>query len=267
MKILAFKKSYILALMVILFAGCANTTAPITGRKQMITVSPQQEMALGYQSAQKILSQVRLSKNQAHNNMVNEVGQRLAAVTGQNGYRWQFFVVDEPQTANAFALPGGKVFIYNGILKYMANKDELAIVMAHEIGHALARHGAERMSSTQMANLGGAILQGVMASQGVSSGNANSALQAYGMASKLGVILPYSRTQEYEADKIGMVLAAKAGYNPNAAISFWQKFNSANGGARGPEYMSTHPNPANRIAEIRALVPQVMPYYNQAKKR
>ncbi len=253
-------------ILAIFLGACANTKAPITGREQYIGITPQQEIALGLQAEKQILSKVKLSTNKKYNAAVTEVGRRIASVTGISGYQWEFFVVDAPNTANAFCLPGGKVFVYSGILKYTSNKNELAAVMGHEIGHALARHGAERLSQSQLANFGGQILKVVMATQGVSSGSSNAVLQAYGMASQYGVILPYSRTQEYEADKIGLVLMAKAGYDPSATVVFWNKFIKSNNGRKVPEYASTHPDPTNRIAQIQAIIPEVMPLYKQSRR-
>lgn len=251
----------------LVFSGC-TAKAPVTGRNQLILMDHKQEMALGYQSAKQVLAQSKLSKNPKYNAMLNRVGKRVATASGQSNYKWEFFVIDDAKTANAFVLPGGKVFVYTGILKYMSNEDELAAVVAHEVGHALARHGAERMSSGQLVNMGGQLLQVGLGAKGVSAANTNAALQAFGMASQLGVILPYSRTQEYEADHIGLVLAAKAGYNPAAALTFWQKFiQQDKGKQRSPEYFSTHPDPTNRIARIKELLPEVMPLYNQAKRK
>ncbi|MBN2767913.1 MAG: M48 family metallopeptidase [Campylobacterales bacterium] len=245
------------------FAGC-NTKAPITGRSQMIMISPQQELALGMQSAKEVLKKSKLSKNRNYINRVNRVGKKIAAASGQN-YKWKFYVIDDAKTANAFVLPGGQVFFYTGILKYMSNDDEIAAVMAHEVGHALARHAAERISTQQLASLGGQILQIGLGANGVSTGD-TAIMQAFGIASQLGVILPYSRTQEYEADHIGLVLAARAGYNPNGALTFWSKF-MKNNSSRSPEYFSTHPNPQNRIARLKSLMPEVMPIYEKNRRR
>jgi len=242
-----------------LFIGC--TKAPITGRNQLIMVSPQEEMQLGYQSAKEILSKQPISRDPRLNAMVKRVGQRIAKVTGQNNYKWEFFVIKNDKEANAFCLPGGKVFVYTGLFKYISNDAELAAVMGHEIGHALARHGAERMSQGMLAQMGGEVLQSVMAGQG-NPQNTAMVMQAFGIGTQLGVILPHSRTQEYEADHIGLVLMAKAGYNPNSALTFWNKF--AKSGKTPPEYLSTHPAPANRISTIKKLIPKVMPLYLKA---
>ncbi len=253
------KKIILSVILALLFIGCIK--APITGRSQLIMVDQAQEIQLGLQSEKEILSKQRVSRDPQKNAMVRRVGRRIANVTGQKNYKWEFFVIDNNKEANAFCLPGGKVFVYTGLFKYIANDAELAAVMGHEIGHALARHGAERMSRGILAQTGGEVLQTVMAGRG-NPQNTAMVMEAFGIGTQLGVTLPHSRTQEYEADHIGLVLMAKAGYNPNAALSFWNKF--ARSGQTPPEYLSTHPAPANRIATIRKLIPKVMPLYRRA---
>ena len=261
-----FKQIIAGAILALLFIGCSK--APITGRSQLIMVSPQQEMALGYESAKQVLQSEKVSNDPQKNAMVKRIGERIAQVataqypTARN-FAWEFFVIDNDEEANAFCLPGGKVFVYTGIFQYAANDDELAAVMGHEIGHALARHGAERMSSGQLQQMGGQILGAVMQGRG-NPQNTAAVMQAFGIGTQLGIMLPHSRTQEYEADHIGLVLAAKAGYNPQAALSFWEKF--GNSGQTPPEYLSTHPAPTNRISQIRALLPKTMPMYEAAKR-
>ena len=251
------------AILALLFIGC--TKAPITGRSQFIMVSPQQELALGFESAKQVLQTQKVSTDPVKNAQVKRIGQRIAQVTESRykvNYQWEFFVIDNEEEANAFCLPGGKVFVYTGLFKYAANDDELAAVMGHEIAHALARHGAERMSAGQAQQMGGQILGAVMQSRG-NQANTVLAMQAFGIGTQLGIMLPHSRTQEYEADHIGLELAARAGYNPRSALSFWEKFGAS--GKTPPEYMSTHPAPANRIAELRALLPTTIPMYEAAK--
>ncbi|MBU1667634.1 M48 family metallopeptidase [bacterium] len=256
-----FKQIILGAILALLFIGCSK--APITGRNQLIMIDPQQEMALGYQSAKQVLASEKISTDPQKNAMVNRIGQRIATVTGQSNYAWEFFVIDNDQEANAFCLPGGKVFVYTGLFKYTANDDELAGVMGHEIGHALARHGAERISAGQLQEMGGQVLGAVMQGRGDPQ-NTATVMQAFGIGTQLGIMLPHSRTQEYEADHIGLVLTAKAGYNPQASLTFWEKFSKD--GQTPPEYLSTHPAPTNRISTIKALLPKVMPIY-EANKR
>ena len=255
-----FKQITLVAILALLFIGCSK--APITGRSQLIMISPQQEMQLGYQSAKEVLAKEKISTDLQKNTMVKRIGKRIASVANKSNFDWEFFVIKNDEEANAFCLPGGKVFVYTGLFKYTANDDEMAAVMGHEIGHALARHGAERMSRGQLAQMGGQVLGSVMQGRG-NPQNTQAVMQAFGIGTQLGVMLPHSRTQEYEADHIGLVLAAKAGYNPQAALRFWEKF--AKDGRTPPEYLSTHPAPTNRISEIRALLPKVMPIYQAAK--
>ncbi len=256
------KKVIFGVILALLFISC--TKAPITGRSQFIMVDQAQEMQLGLQSEKKILQTQKISKDPVKNAMVRRVGMRIANITGQRNYKWEFFVINNNKEANAFCLPGGKVFVYTGLFKYIANDAELAAVMGHEIGHALARHGAERMSSGILAQTGGQVLQSVMVGQGNPQTTAM-VMGAFGIGTQLGVMLPHSRTQEYEADHIGLVLMAKAGYNPQSALTFWNKF--AKSGQTPPEYLSSHPAPANRIATIRKLIPQVMPIYRKSARR
>ncbi|SFV51464.1 Zn-dependent protease with chaperone function [hydrothermal vent metagenome] len=246
------KKLSLGVILALLFIGC--TKAPITGRSQFIMINPQEEMRLGYASAKQILAKERVSTDARKNAMVKRVGQRIAKVTDREyktNFKWEFFVIENEKEANAFCLPGGKVFVYTGIFKYIANDDELAAVMGHEIGHALARHGAERMSRGQLAQVGGQVLQAVMVGRG-NPQNTAMVMQAFGVGTQLGVMLPHSREQELEADEIGIVLASKAGYRANAALSFWNKF--AKSGQTPPEYLSTHPAPKNRIVRIREII-------------
>jgi len=259
MKII-YKMIILSVISTLLFISC--TKVPVTGRKQFIMVNQAEEMQLGLQSAKEILATQKLSKNPTQNNMVQRVGKKIAKITGKNDYEWEFFVIDNKE-ANAFCLPGGKVFVYSGIFKYIANDAELASILGHEIGHALARHGAERMSRGILAQAGGQVLRSVMVGKGDPQTTAL-VMEAFGIGTELGVMLPHSRTQEYEADHIGLVLMAKAGYNPNSALKFWNKFSKS--GETSPEYLSSHPAPKNRIATIKKLIPQVMPLYLKSKE-
>ena len=246
-------------ILALLFIGC--TKAPITGRNQFILVNEAEEMQLGLQSEKEILKTQKISDNPEQNAMVERVGRRIANVTGKRNFKWEFFVIDNNKEANAFCLPGGKVFVYSGLFKYIADDAELSAVLGHEIGHAIARHGAERMSRGILAQAGGQVLQSVMAGRG-NPQNTAMVMGAFGIGTKLGVMLPHSRKQEYEADHIGLVLMAKAGYNPRSALTFWKKF--ADSRQTPPEYLSTHPAPAHRIATLRKLIPKVMPLYQRS---
>jgi len=240
---------FLLCAAVLLFVGCAK--APLTGRTQFIMVSPQQEMQLGLSASHKILQSSKISTDRRLNEKVRRIGQRIAGVTGQEHYQWEFHVIDE-DTLNAFCLPGGKVFFYTGILKIMENDDQIAAVMGHEIAHALARHGAERMSMQQASNFGAQVL--AMALKIPPKYQALYA-QAYGLTSQVGLMLPFSRQHEYEADQIGVYLMYKAGYNMHEAVTFWKRMKRASAGSRRPpEFLSTHPSSDARIHAIEAFI-------------
>lgn len=240
-----------------LLALTACETAPITGRKQLILLPENQAQEMGLTAYQKILKQNKLSTDEALVRRVRRVGKRIAAASGRTDLNWAFNVIKD-STPNAFALPGGKVGVNTGLLKVAKNDDQLAAVMAHEIGHAIAHHGAERISQ-QMA------LQAGLSGLGLAGDSASQYAQLAATAATLGIILPFSRTQEAEADHIGVILMAKAGYDPRAAVTLWENFKKY-GGPRQPEFLSTHPAPASRIANLQALMPQAMAIYRQAPK-
>ena len=236
-----------------LLGGCQE--APITGRNQLILMPESQATQAGLQAYQQIKQQEPVSHDSQLNQEVQEVGRRIAAVSGQPDWDWQFtlFQNDEP---NAFALPGGKVGVYTGLFKVVQNRAQLAAVLGHEIGHAIAHHGAERMSQDMLAQLGAAAV-------GIGTGSAEYA-QLAAQAATLGITLPYSRTQESEADHIGLILMAKAGYDPREAIDLWENFQKL-GGQRPPEWLSTHPSEGTRIDRLKELMPEAMQVYEANK--
>ena len=236
------------AMAAVLYA-CA--TAPITGRQQFIMLPDSEMNAMGLDAAKEITTKEPVERGTQHAAMVERVGRRIAAVSDAPGYQWSFNLIAK-DIPNAFCLPGGKVFVYEGLFKYARTEEQLAAVMSHEVAHALARHGAERMSMSMAA-------QGVGAVAGSALGNPNFA-QAFGVAANYGVILPYSRTQESEADRIGLILMAKAGYPPEAAVTLWQNMMQVPGG-KTPEFMSTHPATETRIRDIKAHLPEARSYY------
>jgi len=245
------KKLFAVLMAAWLLAGCAK--APLTGRSQLILISTQQETALGLSASEKLKKSEKFSTDRAEVARIRRIGERIAAVSGRDDFQWEFNVI-EGDTINAFCLPGGKVFFYTGILKLMANDDQIATVMGHEIAHALARHGAERMSMQMVSNAGAEILASALdipaQYQGLYS-------QAYGIGTQLGVLLPYSRKHESEADQIGVYLMWKAGYDPNQAVRFWEKMAAQSGGKKPPEFMSTHPSDQSRIRAINAFIKQL----------
>jgi metalloendopeptidase OMA1, mitochondrial len=222
-------------------------------------IEPSQELALGQRASAEVMSQTRPSKNPAYVGRVEQVGRRIAAAANRQDFAWEFHVIDDSKTVNAFCLPGGKVFVYTGMFQYAESDGELATVLAHEVAHAVARHGAERMSTSLLAQTGQTLAASALNIQSPLALNAFNV--AYGVAAGVGVILPYSRTQEYEADHIGLILMAKAGYDPNSAIVFWQKMKSSHSGPSTPAFLSTHPTDDARIEQIRIFIPEAMTYY------
>src|SRR6266404_9986743 len=200
-----------------LLAGCA--AAPYTHRSQLILISPEDENKLGARAFQQVLGKSHLDGRAQVNGPVEAVGQRLARVAERPEYKWRFVAIDDPKQQNAFCLPGGKVAVYSGIFPLAESTNGLAVVLGHEIAHALARHGAERMSQGLLAQAGGSLL-GAWLGGGPGP---NTILAAYGLGAQLVVLLPFSRTQESEADHIGLLLMSRAGYDPRGAVAFWQR--------------------------------------------
>ena len=244
------------AAITLIAAGCE--TAPITGRQQFILVPESQDAQLGLQAYQQILAQSTLTDNAELQRRVQEVGNRIAAVSGRNDFDWEFNVIED-ESPNAFALPGGKVGVNTGLFQVAKNDDQLAAVMAHEVGHAIARHGSERIT-TQM------VLQAGLGAISAGTENGNQYAQLAAQAATLGLVLPFTRNQEAEADEIGVILMAQAGFDPRQAVELWRNFD-AFGGSRPPEFLSTHPSPNTRIQRIESLLPQAMPLYERARGR
>jgi predicted Zn-dependent protease len=243
-------------------SGCAH--APYTGRNQLMLVGAQQELSLGAQAAKEVLDKEKPCANPVYKSAVKEVGERIARAANQPDYDWEFYCVDKPDTVNAFCLPGGKIFVYSGLFKVARNRTELAVVVGHEAAHAIARHAAERMSVSLLTQLGE---RAALSAVGSASPAAIRAFQmAVGLGANLGVILPFSREQEYEADHVGLILTAKAGYDPRAAIAFWSRMaeESAKKGTKPPEYVSTHPSDEKRIQALRELMPEALRHYRRS---
>jgi len=213
-------------------------------------VSQDEEIELGAQAWRETLAGAKVVASGAAAERVRRVGGAIAAVTGKN-YQWEFTLVDDPQTVNAFCLPGGKVAVYSGILSLMRNDDELAVVIGHEIAHATCRHGGERISQNVLVNMGLQVADLLVANRSEQvRALTNGAL---GMGASLGVLLPYSREHEYEADEHGLRYMHKAGYDPHAAEAFWGTMLKLSEGKEPPEFTSTHPATANRIERMRSL--------------
>jgi predicted Zn-dependent protease len=250
-----------LLLLVLSLALAACTAVPYTRRSQLILISPDEEAKLGAQAYREVLSKARVVRRDDVIEPVREVGQRIARVSDRNDFRWEFSVIDDPKQQNAFALPGGKVAVYTGLFPVARDTNGLAVVLGHEIAHVLARHGAERMSQGLVAQAGGTLL-GAMFGGGPS---AQAIMAAYGLGAQLGVLLPYSRTQESEADHIGLLLMARAGYDPSAALAFWERMEKT-GGNGTPEFVSTHPSHGTRQQQIQAWLPEALRYYEASAR-
>ncbi len=251
----------LLLLATAMLTGCHTT--PVSGRKQMVFVPEQHEISLGLQAYEEILAEEQISKNQHYIEMVNRVGQRIAAEAGRDDFDWEFRVIASPEK-NAFALPGGKVAIYEGIMPVCENEAGLAVVMSHEIAHAIARHGGERMTQQGMVNGLGKVVD--MASQNREEKERERIRAIYGAASQYGYVLPYSRKHESEADQIGLILMSRAGYDPQEAPRFWKRFSHV-GGEKPPEFMSTHPSDERRAADLEAMLPEALAEYSDASEQ
>lgn len=268
-------KRVTLSLLAALLALSGCYTNPVTGRKSLVLLSPGEEVSLGAQSFQAIREKEPISNDSAAIARVNRVGQRIARAVGNElpDAKWEF-VVFESKDANAFALPGGKVGVYTGLLKLAESDDELAIVIGHEIGHVTARHGAERMSEAMVIAGVGALGSAALETKSATPQSRQIFELAYGGITTLGRVLPHSRNNESESDRMGAIYAARAGYDPRASISFWQKMltekqRAAGGKAAGglSALLSTHPADEKRIADLKALMPQVLPIYEQNRGR
>jgi len=257
-----------LMLMVALLVGCA--TVPLTGRKQLNLVSDTEMIAMSFSQYDQFLNENKLSSNKQQTEMVKRCGKRIAAAVEQymrdngysdhiKGFQWEFNLIED-QTPNAWCMPGGKVVFYTGILPYTKTEEGLAVVMGHEIAHAVAKHGNERMSHQMGVQMGGTALS-VAIDQKPEETKALY-MAAFGVGSQVGFMLPYSRTHESEADKMGLIFMAMAGYNPQAAVPFWERM-AAGGGQKPPEFLSTHPAEATRISNLKAYMPEALKFYKK----
>lgn len=260
-------KTLLLLLFTILLVVSCSTVA-VTGRKQLLLVSDSEVMSLSSQSFKQYMASAKPSTNQTNTAMVVRVGQRIANAVETylkaNGmaseiqnYAWEFHLVQSKEV-NAFCMPGGKIVVYEGLLPYTQTEDALAIVLGHEVAHAVAKHSAERMSHQLIANYGAQALGLIMS--GKSAASQQIAQQVYGLGANYGVMLPYSRSNESEADHMGLIFAAMAGYNPQVAPAFWQRMASM--GSATPEFFSDHPSDQRRINQIQKELPEAMKYYN-----
>ncbi|MGB7919588.1 MAG: M48 family metallopeptidase [Desulfobacterales bacterium] len=268
----SLRRMFWLVLLAAVVWGCAEV--PITGRQSLHLVPESELLTLSLQQYNDVLQKSKLSTDDQKVAMVRRVGNRVAkaaesflAESGHQdlikNFQWQFNLIEDDQTVNAWVMPGGKAAVYTGILPFTKDETGLAVVLGHEVGHALANHGNERMSQGLLANMGGMALSVALSSQPQMTQEL--AMAAFGAGASIGVLLPYSRLQESEADHIGLILMARAGYDPREAVPFWQRMN-ASPGSRPPELLSTHPAPETRITKIKALIPEAMAYYRPSAK-
>jgi predicted Zn-dependent protease len=255
-------------------AGCflfvACSTVPVTGRQQLSLVSSAEMNSMGNQQYKDFLTSNNVvSGGDNRTAMVRKVGRNIQAAVEQyfrqnnlalSGYIWEFNLIDNKE-ANAWCMPGGKVAVYTGILPLTSNEVGLAVVMGHEIAHAVAEHGDERMSQGLLAQLGGAALAQALSEK--PQATQQLWMTVFGVGVQYGALLPFSRVQESEADHLGLIFMAMAGYDPNEALSFWQRMAQQNQGQAPPEFMSTHPSDASRIASIRKELPEALRYYKR----
>ena len=245
-----------------LLTGCSSV--PLTGRKQVLLVSDSEVLSSSLTQYNEYIKTAKKSTNKSQTAMVTRVGKKIAAATEtylkNNGmadevknFAWEFNLVQDKQV-NAFCMPGGKIVVYEGLMKIVSSEDELAVVVGHEVAHAVAKHSNERMSQQLMAQYGAAIVGAAV--QNRSASVQNVANTVYGLGAQYGVMLPFSRKHETEADYMGLVFMTMAGYNPDTTVSFWKKM-SASGSGQTPEFMSTHPSDARRIADIEAALPSI----------
>lgn len=241
-------------LLVFLLSACH--TVPQTGRSALHLVPGERLTAMASAQFAQLKQETPISNDRRYNAMVRRVGERIAYVAGPDmaNAQWEFVVFEGDDQINAFAMPGGKVAVYTGMFKIIDSEDELAIVLGHEIAHVTAGHGNERVSQ-QLLAAGGAL--GLhFGTRDMSSSDRQLLMAAYGAGATLGIILPYSRHHESEADEIGLIYAAKAGYDPRAALTFWQKMAAESQGGP-PEFLSTHPSSETRIRRLNQLIPRV----------
>lgn len=268
------KVSYFLsALAALTVVSCGTTsTVPVTGRKQHILVSDEEVLSLSNQEYTNYMKTAKVSANAANTAMVKRVGQRLANAVEQylkannqsaelKNYNWEFNLVQD-NSANAFCMPGGKIVVYEGLLPITQNESALAIVLGHEIAHAVAKHSAEQLSTQKKQQYGSQILGAVLTGAGVSSNTSTIAQGVFGLGSKFSS-LHYSRQNESEADHMGLVFAAMAGYDPSVAVSFWQRM-AASSQSNTPAFLSDHPSDAKRITDIQKWLPEAEKYYKPA---
>ena len=262
-------KAAALCCLLLLQTSCSRVA--ITGRKQLNIVPDSMMNSMALQSYNEFVGSHKLSGDSQQTAMVKNVGTRIQNAVVKyyaehnlssqiRNYHWEFNLVEDPNI-NAWCMPGGKVVVYTGLMTVAQNEAGLAVVMGHEIAHAIAKHGSERMSQGLLVQMGGIALDEALANKPEQTKSIF--MQSYGLGSQIGVLLPYSRLHESEADRMGLIFMAMAGYNPNEAVSFWERMTASKQGQKPPELLSTHPADSKRISNIKNLIPEAMQYYKQ----
>ncbi len=265
------KKIVLIAFAISLLMSCQ--TVPVTGRQQVHLIPDSQINAMSFDAYDDFLSKHKVIVNTDEARQVSRVGKNIKEAVGRyfrekglsyrlEGYDWEFNLIDE-ETVNAWCMPGGKVVVYKGILSVADGDEGLAVVLGHEIAHAVANHGNERMSQGLLVQMGGAALSVALSQKPQETQELFMA--AFGLGAQVGVLLPYSRLHESEADHLGLIFMAMAGYDPRVAVEFWQRMSLSNQGESPPELISTHPADSTRINNIKKLLPEAMKYYKKAQ--
>ena len=262
------RKHIIFISFVLFMSACSSVL--ITGRKQLLLVSNSEVLSMSAVSYKQFVDSVPMSTDNKNVTLVKAVGENISASVidymNSNGlaeettnYAWEFNLVQDT-TVNAFCMPGGKVVVYEGILGKTLTEAGLAVVMGHEIAHAVAKHSNERLTQQMIASYGAGLTDMLLANRSEATRQSISIL--YGIGAQVGMILPYSRKHEYEADRLGLIFMAMAGYDPNEAISFWERMSADNTGS-SLEFMSTHPSDAKRIVKMKEVLPEALKYYKK----
>ena len=263
--------NYMFFTFIFIFLISSCSTVPVTGRKQFDLIPGSFMLSTSFQQYDEFIKSHKLSDNQPETRMVKSVGSRIQRAVENymaanhiskelRDYKWEFNLVEDKEI-NAWCMPGGKVVVYTGILPVTENESGLAVVMGHEIAHAVAKHGNERMSEMLLAQLGGMTL--AVALKDKPEKTRQIWMTAFGVGAQVGFMLPYSRVQESEADHLGLIFMASAGYDPHVAVAFWERMSKSSSGQKPPEFLSTHPSDETRIKKIKEQLPEALKYYNK----
>lgn len=266
------KKIKAVLILAVSFLVYSCSTVAVTGRKQLALVPNSELNAMSYQQYDQVIKESKLSSNREQVALVKNVGSKLSRAVEKymrdnklqdelKGYKWEFNLIDDDDMVNAWCMPGGKVAFYTGIMPVCKDEDGVAVVMGHEIAHAIANHGNERMTQGLIQQLGGAALSYALKEKPQLTQQLF--MTAYGAGTTVGAMLPFSRLQESEADRMGLIFMAMAGYDPREAPAFWQRMAQQSQGGSPPEFLSTHPSHERRISDLQAAIPEAMKYYNK----